>query len=94
MSQNKDIILKLRKLIELRDNTIIANKRKMKDYLIEYKKSLELDRELKREKKSLKDAISLLQYGSPLSENTMKEIFKSENIALNRDEHIYTDDEE
>ncbi len=94
MSQNKDIILKLRKLIELRDNTIIANKRQMKDYLIEYKKSLELDKELRREQNSLKEAISLLQYGLSILKDDTEEIFKSENIALNRDEHIYTDDEE
>jgi len=94
MSQNKDIILKLRKLIELRENTIIANKRQMKDYLVEYKKSLELDKELRKEQKSLKEAINLLQYGYSLSEDDTEEIFKSENIALNRDEYIYTDDEE
>ena len=94
MSQNKDTILKLRKLIELREKTIIANKRQMKDYLVEYKKSLELDKELRKEQKSLKEAINLLQYGSSLSEDGTEEIFKSENIALNRDECIYTDDEE
>ena len=53
MSQNKDIIFKLRNLIDLRENTIIANKRAMKDYLIEYKKSLELDKELKKEQRLL-----------------------------------------
>jgi hypothetical protein len=94
MSQNKDTILKLRKLIEMRENTIIANKRQMKDYLVEYKKSLELDKELRKEQKSLKEAINLLQYGYSLSEDDTEKIFKSENIALNRDEHIYTDDEE
>tara|TARA_Y100000385_G_scaffold53696_1_gene51146 strand:- start:135 stop:419 length:285 start_codon:yes stop_codon:yes gene_type:complete len=94
MSQNKDTILKLRKLIELREKTIIANKRQMKDYLVEYKKSLELDKELRKEQNSLKEAINLLQYGSSLSEDDTEEIFKSENIALNRDEYIYTDDEE
>ena len=94
MTQNKDTILKLRKLIELREKTIIANKRQMKDYLVEYKKSLELDKELRKEQNSLKEAINLLQYGSSLSEDDTEEIFKSENIALNRDEYIYTDDEE
>jgi len=92
MSQNKDIILKLRKLIELRGNTIIANKRQMRGYLIDYKKSLELDKELKKELRSLKEAINRLQHGYVDGET--EEIFKSENIALNRDEYIYTDDEE
>ena len=49
--QNRDIIFKLRDLIELRQKTIKANKRAMKDYLVEYKKSLELDKELKKVKK-------------------------------------------
>jgi len=94
MSQNKDIIFKLKKLIELRENTIIANKRHMKDYLIEYKKSLELDKELKREQKSLKEAINLLQYGYALGEKEEKKLLSFENNALNRDINIYTSDEE
>ncbi len=92
MSQNKDIIFNLRKLIELRQKTITANKRQMKDYLIEYKRSLELEKELKREQNSLREAINQLQYS--YSREETEEIFKSENIALNRDEQIYTDDEE
>ena len=92
MSQNKDIIFNLRKLIELRQKTITANKRQMKDYLIEYKRSLELEKELKREQNSLREAISRIQYGYAREE--AEEVFKSENIAINRDEQIYTDDEE
>ncbi len=92
MSRNKDIIFNLRKLIELRQKTITANKRQMKDYLIEYKKSLELEKELKREQNSLREAINRLQYSYSCEET--EEIFKSENIAINRDEQIYTDDEE
>lgn len=92
MSRNKDIIFNLRKLIELRQKTITANKRQMKDYLIEYKRSLELEKELKREQNSLREAINQLQYS--YSREETEEIFKSENIALNRDEQIYTDDEE
>ena len=96
MSQNKDIIFKLRDLIDLRENTIIANKRAMKEYLVEYKKSLELDKELKLEQKNLHKAISLLQYGFALEEEklTQQRGRQSENNAPNRDEHIYTDDEE
>ncbi len=94
MSQNKDIIFKLRGLIELRQNTIIANKRQMKDYLIEYKKSLELEKELKREQNLLNNAISLLQYGFALEKEQEEKLQTSENKALNRDEGIYTDDEE
>ena len=78
----------------MRDNTIIANKRQMKDCLVEYKKSLELDKELRKEQKSLKEAINLLQYGLALEEEEEKKAFSTENIALNRDEYIYTDDEE
>ena len=99
MSRNKDIIFKLRNLIDLRENTIIANKRAMKDYLIEYKKSLELDKELKKEQRLLKEAISLIQYGFALQEEMLEldkteEIPKSQNNALNRDDDIYTGDEE
>lgn len=94
MSRNKDIIFKLKKLIELREKTIVANKRQMREYLIEYKKSLELDKELRKEQNSLKEAINLLQYGYPMSEDNIEEAFKLENIALNRDESIYTSDEE
>ena len=99
MSRNRDIIFKLRGLIELRENTIIANKRAMKEYLIEYKKSLELDKELKKEQKLLKEAINLLQYGFALEEEILglqdtEEILKSQNNASNRGEVIYTDDEE
>jgi hypothetical protein len=90
MSQNKDIIRNLRKLIDLRQDTITANKRQMKDYLVEYKRSLELEKKLKREQSFLKQAINLLQYG-PSDNNDAEE---SENIALNRDESIYTSDEE
>lgn len=91
MSQNRDVILKLRGLIELRENTIIANKKAMKAHLIEYKKSLELDKELKKEMKSLKEAINLLQYGPSSNE----EVFiLTQNNASNRDEDIYTNDEE
>jgi hypothetical protein len=99
MSRNKDIIFKLRNLIDLRENTIIANKRAMKDYLIEYKKSLELDKELKKEQRLLKEAISLIQYGFALQEEMLEldkteEIPKSQNNVLNRDDDIYTGDEE
>ena len=93
MSQNKEIILKLKNLIELRHNTIIANKKSMKSYLVEYKKALELDREIKKEIRSLNEAISLLQYGT-IEDKDTEEIFISENIAANRSEVIYTDDEE
>ncbi len=93
MSQSKEIILKLKNLIELRHNTIIANKKSMKSYLVEYKKALELDREIKKEIRSLNEAISLLQYGT-IEDKDTEEIFISENIAANRSEVIYTDDEE
>lgn len=91
MSKNKDIILKLKNLIELREKTIIANKKSMKEYLVDYKKSLELDRELKREVNSLKEAINLLQYRPLVNEDIDISI---QNIASNRDEYIYTGDEE
>ena len=91
MSKNKDIILKLKNLIELREKTIIANKKSMKEYLVDYKKSLELDKELKREVNSLKEAINLLQYRPLVNEDIDISI---QNIASNRDEYIYTGDEE
>ncbi len=91
MSQNKDTIFKLRDLVKLRENTITANKRAMKGYLIDYKKSLELDRELKREIKTLKTAINLLQYEE---KQKTQEVYTSENLASNKDETIYNCDEE
>ena len=91
MSKNKDIILKLKNLIELREKTIIANKKSMKEYLVDYKKSLELDKELKREVNSLKEAINLLQYRPLVNEDIDISL---QNIASNRDEYIYTGDEE
>ena len=91
MSQNKNTILKLKKLIELREKTIIANKKAMKEYLLDYKKSLELDKDLKKEVNSLKEAINLLQYGSPLEDEI--DVWPQNN-ASNRDEYIYTGDEE
>ena len=92
MSQNKDIISKLRDLIEVKQNTITANKRSMKDYLMEYKKSLELDKKIKAEIRTLNTAINLLQYG--ISDDNTEEILTSQNIAVNRDSGIYTSDEE
>ena len=65
----------------------------MKSYLVEYKKALELDREIKKEIRSLNEAISLLQYGT-IEDKDTEEIFISENIAANRSDVIYTDDEE
>ena len=82
MSQNREIIFKLRGLIDLRENTIIANKRAMKDYLVEYKKSLELDKELKKEQRLLKEAISLLQYGFALEDEVSKEKIYYRKIML------------
>lgn len=92
MSQNKHIISKLRDLIEVRQNTIIANKKSMKDYLIEYKKSLELDKRIKAEIRTLNTAISLLQYG--IMDDDTEEIITSQNIADNREFDIYISDEE
>ena len=94
MSYDKDIIFQLRNLIELRQNTITANKKAMKDYLIEYKKSLELEKELKREQSLLNNAISLLQYGFALEAEQEERSQSSQNNAPNRDDDIFTDDEE
>ena len=79
MSKNKDIILKLKNLIELREKTIIANKKSMKEYLVDYKKSLELDKELKREVNSLKEAINLLQYRPLVNEDIDISILRTES---------------
>ena len=101
MSENKDIIYKLRKLMDDRQRTITANKSAMKDYLIEYKKSLELDGELKKEQRLLNRAISLLQYGFALEKEILElelekteELSKSQNNAPNRESDIVTSDEE
>ena len=101
MSENKDIIFKLRKLIDDRQRTIMANKSAMKDYLVQYKKSLELDGELKKEQRLLNRAISLLQYGFALEQEILElelekteELSKSQNNAPNRELDIVTGDEE
>ena len=101
MSENKDIIFKLRKLIDDRQKTIMANKSAMKDYLVQYKKSLELDGELKKEQRLLNRAISLLQYGFALEQEILElelekteELTKSQNNAPNRELDIVTGDEE
>jgi len=93
MSQNKDIICKLRDLVELRQNTIIANKKAMKGYLIDYKKSLELDKKIKNEIRTLNTAINLLQYGKE-DEIDKINLRTLENSASNKEETIYSNDEE
>ena len=101
MSENKDIIFKLRKLMDDRQRTIMANKSAMKDYLVQYKKSLELDGELKKEQRLINRAISLLQYGFALEQEILElelekteELSKSQNNAPNRESDIVTGDEE
>jgi hypothetical protein len=85
MSENRDIIFKLRKLIDDRQRT----------------KSLELDGELKKEQRLLNRAISLLQYGFALEQEILElelekteELPKSQNNAPNRDLDIVTGNEE
>jgi len=99
MSENKDIIFKLRKLMEDRQKTIMSNKSVMKDHLVQYKKSLELDSELKKEQRLLNRAISLLQYGLALEKEMLElekteELPKSQNNAINRESDIIIGDEE
>lgn len=99
MSKNEEIISKLQNLIELREKTIIANKRSMKDYLVEYKKSLELDKELKKEQKTIMNAIDLIKHGTALEQlfvDTQEIEFNSDskNNAPNRDPDIVMGDEE
>ena len=84
-----------------RQRTIMANKSAMKDYLVQYKKSLELDGELKKEQRLINRAISLLQYGFALEQEMFElelekteELSKSQNNAPNRELDIVTGDEE
>ena len=79
--------------MELRRKTIMANKKAMKSYLVEYQKSLVLEKELQIEQRVIRSAISLLQYGdSPPQDELTKEI--SLNNAPNRDLNIVSSDEE
>lgn len=99
MSQNRSIIFKLQNLIDLKEETIVNNKRTMKDYLLEYKRSLEIDKELKKEQKLLREAINLLQYGFALEDDILElenSVWdqKSQNNAPNRDNVIINSDEE
>jgi len=71
----------------------MANKKAMKSYLVEYQKSLVLEKELKIEQQVIRSAINLLQYGdSPPQDELTEEI--SLNNASNRDSNIVSSDEE
>jgi CRISPR/Cas system-associated endonuclease Cas3-HD len=91
MSENKDLIQKLKILIEQRQKTIQANKKQMRDNLKEYKKNLELDGKLKSECRTLRETIyELLRSMANTSES--KNVLK--NIASNRHPDIVIGDEE
>ncbi len=53
MSQESNLVEKLKILIEERRGTILANKKNMRDNLKEYKKDIELDRKFKAECRTL-----------------------------------------
>ena len=99
MSKTEEINSKLQNLIELREKTIKANKRSMKDYLVDYKKSLELDKELKKEQKTIMNAIDLIKHGTALEQlfvgtQEIESTSESKNNAPNRDSDIVMGDEE
>ncbi len=89
MSQESNLVEKLKILIEERRATILANKKNMRDNLKEYKKNLELDRKLKAECRTLQETIYriLRKRLSPEEENIR-------NLAINRNDNIVSSDEE
>jgi len=89
MSQESNLVEKLKILIEERRGTILANKKNMRDNLKEYKKNLELDRKLKAECRTLQETIYriLRKRLSPEEENIR-------NLAINRNDNIVSSDEE
>jgi len=89
MSQESNLVEKLKILIEQRQATILANKKNMRDNLKEYKKNLELDRKLKAECRTLQETIYriLRKRLSPEEENIR-------NLAINRNDNIVSSDEE
>jgi len=89
MSQESNLVEKLKILIEERRGTILANKKNMRDNLKEYKKNLELDRKLKAECRTLQETIYriLRKRLSPEEENIR-------NLAINRNDNIVNSDEE
>ncbi len=89
MSQESNLVEKLKILIEQRRATILANKKNMRDNLKEYKKNLELDRKLKAECRTLQETIYriLRKRLSPEEENIR-------NLAINRNDNIVSSDEE
>ena len=90
MSQESNLVKKLKTLIEERQQTILANKKNMRNNLKEYKKNLELDRKLKAECRTLQETIYRILRKSPLPEEKKS----TKNIAVNRDSDIITPDEE
>lgn len=93
MSRKSDLVSKLRILVELRQKTIQANKRQMKENLKEYKKNLELDRKLKDECRTLQETIYRLLTKNN-SHTTHFKNKKNKNVAVNRETDIITPDEE
>ena len=84
MSRKSDLVSKLRILVELRQKTIQANKRQMKENLKEYKKNLELDRKLKDECRTLQETIYrlLTKNNSHTTHFKNKKVLPKENRAV------------
>jgi hypothetical protein len=87
MSKEKDLIEKLKVLIEERERTIKINKQDMKDYLVKYRRALDLEEELVRECRHLRQTIRYLKEQKQFAPN-------QNNIASNRDMLIVSGDEE
>jgi uncharacterized protein (DUF488 family) len=90
----KNLIEKIKILIEERKRTIKANKIQMRDNLKEYKKNLELDRKLKAECRTLSEAVYDLMKKDNMSVPVNIEETELKNNASNRDIDIFTSDEE
>jgi hypothetical protein len=90
MSQESNLIKKVKTLIEERRSLILTNKKHMRDNLKEYKRNLELDRKLKAECRTLQETIYNIMRG--LVPPDKKET--SKNVAVNRDHDIVSSDEE
>ena len=87
MSKEKDLIEKLKVLIEERERTIKINKQDMREYLVKYRRALDLEEDLIRECRHLRQTIRYLT-----EQKDFTPIY--ENIASNRDSAIINIDEE
>ena len=89
MNKNKQLLNKIQSALNNADIMMRDNKLLMRQYLKRYQKQVEIEEKLKFKKKVLQDAMEfLLTLGPAPDEAPIK------NTGFNRDESIFTSDEE